>query len=448
MFFVGNSLRKLSGIRFPVANLRGTSFDIEIPPDVHKIARSGSEAYGFPITYHDPKNGRLPAFMKLFMQNVPERDARTQFLVVEKELAASHSWMFHGVPFTVLGNGTQINGVDVVGHVALRIGAAFGVPAEDLMRLKSQGEWDNKYSLETRRFLAGQLCTAVSTMEEFQFIHGDLAPGNVMIGPGPKNGQPICTLCDYDGFSHPSVSPLPREFRTFGSPGYIYPELLDRMEADQQRKDESINVETDRFALAVLVCELVTWTPELGEQLGRDRLLSDRIPDDQRQNGNYIADNIRRKWPEGFDLLDKAVRASDVTSMPSPETWLRLLGVSRAFTKHPRLEIYEGPDGHEILVDSVEIKIQRTGDLSLINDVFSQVAFKIEEQAKSKTLTLSFGWKKRILVRRFGRRLGLDKLDGPCEVGLGPGDRLVADKWTIVAYDGPAQELISPGEVS
>jgi hypothetical protein len=431
--FIASNLRKLSRASFPVANAGGAPLMFELPADVYGIARSGNEAFGFPITCYHPDRGPLSSFMKIFREEVPERDARAQFLVLEKGLAASHPWMFHGVPYTVIGRGTQINGVYITGHVALQIGAAFGKPAEDFQRLKAQDKWDGRYIPETRKFLAAQLCAAVATMEESNFVHGDLSPGNIMIGPGPTDGQPICTLCDFDGFFHPQAPNLPRMFRPLGSPGYQYPDLQNRISADKGMS-ETIRVETDRFALAALVCELVIWSPDLPERLGRGNLLPDQVEPDALRNGSYIRDDVRSLWPEGFILLDCAFQASDVGSMPSPEAWLRLFGVNVGFNVFPRLEIYEGPIGHDSLIKDLEIVTKTKGDLGIVNDTFGQVGFVIEERAKRKVLTLEFGWDKPILLQRPKRKL--DKFRGPCKVPVNPGDTILSDRWRIVAHDG------------
>jgi hypothetical protein len=142
----------------------------------------------------------------------------------------------------------------------------------------------------------------------------------------------MCLLCDYDGFFSHLAPRLPRKdenkvaCRPLGTIGYQYPDLIDALNKDTHH-DADIWVETDRFALAVAICEMMVWSDDIETMLqkeGREEFLPPKLI--SARDLSPLPKNIYASFPKGFDLLDKALRASRPSSMPSPEDWLRVLG--------------------------------------------------------------------------------------------------------------------------
>jgi serine/threonine protein kinase len=298
--------------------------------------RGGAEAFGLKVEFDVKRtNGdqTIPAFLKLFKTEVPEREHRTR-LLIETELAKK-SHFFFGLPFGWLGR-VNINGVDVIAHFTRMIPGPYDGKPEDFGRLRSTGRW-TRFDNETRQTFAGELAVTVAALERAGIIHGDISPGNVLIGYSPT-GKEICILCDYDGYHHDQVRPLPRKdgkvpCRPLGNPGYQYPALISALEADQNGDDDKIRVETDRFALAVAICEMMIWSDKIeklleregrGELLARDVVMSKDLM--LLSKSAKHAYRIIDSFPKGFKLLSNALHAGGPKSMPSPEDWIQALG--------------------------------------------------------------------------------------------------------------------------
>jgi hypothetical protein len=438
--FVAANLKGLYNSKFQIFNLGlRRNVDFVIPDENSASRRQGTEGYGIRIVCQHPGLGPIRSFMKIFNADVPERHPRTDFLI-RLGLAAKHPWMFQGVPYAWVHR-MSINGIEVVGHVAKDLGGQSGSAAEDFQRLKSNDKWDASYAPMQRKLFAGQLCVAVSTMEQVPqgLVHGDLSAGNIMIGPGP-DGTPVCCLCDFDGFYHPNVGPLPRVFgnqdlRPLGTAGYQYPELLARIEKERQtgRKDQDTLVQTDRFALAALVCELVIWNPDLASKLGRDQLLSlddivaRRLPNLPAQHANV--------WPAGLSLLQKTLSAKDIADMPTPEDWLNVLGAPlfphKSFASRPYLEIFKKQGQVRTRYNHAEIPGDKIGNLGNIHKDLAQINFTFT----NGLLYFDFAAGLPVFRRRGGRS---SMVTNPRRIEVSPGDSLSSNFWEIDFHDGVA----------
>lgn len=378
--------------------------------------RCGAEAYATPVVCHHPAHGPIPSVLKIFHRDIPERVERTRHLV-GLGLARKH-WLFKGFPYALVA-GVELGGVRVVGHVCQRAAAPDGTLAVDLRRLRDGGAWT--FGAEQLRRIAGQLCCAVKAFEGLDYVHGDLGSGNVAVA---ARGDDVWTITvDQDGFSHPGAPAVPSSLRTLGTPGYQYPELLDR------QGDPSARVETDRFALAALLCETMAWTPADADGAGRDELLSVEVI--RARDVGLLPRDVIQRFPKGFELLDAALRARTPKAMPGPADWMAALGIpvhepaAMAFVGRPVLTV-EKVVGH---IRRVARLRSESGDLGRFDAALRDVVFT----AKGGTLSLELRWHAPILLERQGarRRVG----DGPMSIALEPGDVLVANQWRFTVGD-------------
>jgi hypothetical protein len=434
--FVAPQLKELYGEHFMARNMAdGSSVTFTIGDKTGARARSGLEAFGILVDCKHPRHGVMPSFLKIFRTDVPERRPRTEFLI-RQALARKHAWLFHGVPYAWIPD-RQIKNVAIIGHVALQIGAKFGGGAEDFSRLKAQGAWPAALDLETRRKLAAELCVAVASLEMQQIVHGDISSGNIMVGFGPNSGEKTCTLCDFDGFFHPAVESLPRWFdgqpcRPIGSAGYQYPELMARLAADSKSTDQGIMVETDRFALATIICELMTWSPALETSLNRSELLSEDVI--LSRSLTALPGTLTRRWPEGFGLLERALQANSTGAMPSPEDWLAALGFQvssqASFVQRPHFRIYKRLGNVRTSAGSVLLANRNSGDFQPVDVSLADIGFSFSDQR----LIFDVKWPHPIFVTRNGQQRHLG--NGPQSITLGPNDTFSSNFWEIEIRDG------------
>lgn len=437
--FRATHLQKLYGFTF---THQGHTFEIQ-PKSVFR-ARAGLEAYGVKLIHTPPSGvtsagnaqGQIHSFLKIFKQDIPERRQRTAFLA-KLGLAKSH-WAFQGVPYALFP-GHDINGVQIVGHLTKFLGMQFGGPALDFAELKEK--WDI-YTLPDRTAFATHLASAVDALERSGIVHGDLSHSNIMVGPGPKDAL-VCCLCDYDGFAHANIPQLPRKFenqnvRPLGARGYQYPELVKAIAADTANTDDGVSVRTDRFALAVLICEMIVWTNDLSEKLGRTELFSDDMI--QSRDLAAIPADIRSKFPIGFDMLQRALSAPTFTDMPSPREWLGLLGMTSViqvpFTGHPKARLKR----RNWATRPIEINIinDQDGDFGVLNPRLSPLAglrfLKGPDSASTgSTLKLSFAdHLPPAAVRRAGSTAIIATRSG---FQAYPGDTIIIADWEISFED-------------
>lgn len=430
--FVARHLENLYGQKLAIRNIATNANDaIDIQPKKVFPARRGIEGYGLRALHRHQKQGDVHAFLKVFHKDIPDRHQRSEFLV-KLGLAKHHDWIFQGVPYAWF-NRRKVNGVEIVGHLTKFVGLQYGRPAEDLVVLKSDGKWDN-YALDDRRAFAAHLASAVCALERVQLVHGDLSGGNIMVGPGP-GGRSICCLCDFDGFFHPSQPMLPRKFdgeltRPLGSVGYQYPDLIRRIGTDKNENDENIFVETDRFALGALICEIMVWSSSLGKKLGREQLLEDTQIRAQRLSD--IPDNVKASFSQGFSLLEKALMAGSCEAMPTPEDWLICLGVQSVlptpFKSPPQVLFYRRKGGGRRLHRQAILNQRPTGSFDVIDPDLGGIAFLRDDQ---NHVTLAIGSGLPCALRRSGRQQVLTS-DAKAALPVLPGDLLRVGDWEIV----------------
>jgi hypothetical protein len=433
-FISGTDLKQLHDQSFTLRNSSGELAHFRIPKPAIGWPRTGLEAYGLLVDCKHPSRGDVPSFLKIFKMEIPHRSGRSAFLI-KTGLAKHHPWLFQGMPYVAM-DGFTVNGLRIVGHIAQQIRGAQGGSAEDLGRLRNNNAWNPPKS--DRKRAAGHLCCAVAGLEDLGLIHGDLASRNVVIGAAP-DGKVAAVLCDFDGFYHPSQPLLPMQHnntpcRPIGSSGYQYPEVVESLAAN----NPDISIRTDRFALGVLVCELMIWDGSVTQELDREELLTNEII--QKRDLSLLPDTIRRKWKEGFDLLQDALKARDIAGMPSPEAWLDLLkGVELPtipFSGRPYVKIYRRK-GPPQLVKEVRL-LKPQGSFAPVHPDLRPVEFS----APTASLQLQVQWTFPIFLRRNGKVSNLGK--GPRKVALQPGDIVTSNQWELEIFDGSQQPSTVP----
>lgn len=192
------------------------------------------------------------------------------------------------------------------GRITLEGYLAPRMAGETLSELFSEG-WDAPR--KARASLARQLCDAVAVLEQGGgLVHGDLAPKNLMIQE-PRSDNARLRLIDFDGFHHRDIPPVPvgPGGRTWGTPGY-------RAHCFKPGDRDSF-VTSDRVALAILVLEIIAREPGDEDTLPDEWLLDQRDID---KRAPQLPDEVVRRWPEGWDLARRAVKAADPSAAPSP----------------------------------------------------------------------------------------------------------------------------------
>lgn len=433
--FKAADLGKLYGHSFSVNDPSSGIHQFAVQPKNVFHARGGLEAIGVKVLHTTPESKQIHAFLKIFRLDIPDRRKRTHFLA-HLGLAKQH-WAFHGVPYGQFP-GWEINGVRVVAHLTKFIGMEFGGPASDLSELKEK--W-GMFSIADRTSFASHLTSAIYALERIGIVHGDLAPNNIMIGPGP-GGRLSCFPCDFDGFYHPKVPLLPRQFdnqdsRPLGTPGYQYPDLIRKIAADTNNSDTQLYVRSDRFALAALVCELMVWENDTYQQLGRGELVGEEVI--LKRTITSIPPTIRSRFPTGFDLLETALNARTIEDMPTPENWLNALGVKsvvpQIFLAPPKIICRRR---NSFVSVSAHLNTQQAGDFSFAHSSLKNVAYSRESvtvaDKAGERVRLTFMSELPALVRRAGRSEPI-KGDARHAFEVYPDDTICISDWEISFTD-------------
>jgi hypothetical protein len=438
------ALRQIYGASLDIKTRDGAGGVIRIPQQPTGWPRPGSEAYGL-RTELDIKRPTgtetIPAFLKLFRTEVKEREVRTRLLIATELAKKSH--FFHGIPFGWLGR-FKINNVELNAHFTRMIRGPYNGGPEDFFRLRGDGRWA-KIGGDRRRRFAAELAAAVAGLERAGIIHGDISPGNTLIGQS-SSGQDICILCDYDGYHSNRVPRLPRKAdrlscRPLGSPGYQYPALIQAIEADTH-SDADIWVETDRFALGAAICEMLVWSDQVDKILqtdGRGQLLPNELI--KSRDLARLPTRVIDAFPEGFMLLDKALRAGSPAAMPSPEDWLRILGFDEAvgYKGRPLITVFARRGNGRLKQGSFRLA-NASGDFSKAVPQLG-IKYAFDEQR----LELQFAPTPAVRRRREGRLA--DIVAGGGAVSANPGDIYYIGDWELELddlVDAPSSSAAPP----
>ena len=431
---------EFAGKSFSVQNT-SSGADVEFQfPDTFSAwpLRRGGEGIVAPIICKHPQKGDIPSIIKFFDHVLPER-AKRQSHLVKFGLSGKHDWLYEGVPYAWIDK--TVAGHRIYGHVAKHV--CYNRNGDDFRIVRDTDAID-EYTEENRRAMAAQLCMAILGLEKLHVTHGDLSPANIVIGRQSKDDV-HCVLIDYDGFHSPKVPKLPRQYsgnqvRMLGSPGYQHPSLMRRIKNDTGT-DDSLYVQNDRFGLAVLCFELLTWTTQVSNNLDRTHLID---LDELEQGRLVVPDAVKTVWPEGYMLLNSAFTEPDVYSLPGPEDWLRALGFLGAdwrerrknWTTVPFLKIFrQHGNGTPIKMQLAHFdNPQGQGNLFGVDARLADIHYEYETQnGTCSRFVLKIDTSKPVVIKRDGitKRLGVK----PDEIEIGPGDKILTDSWVLEFQD-------------
>ena len=268
--------------------------------------RQGAEGLVQPVV--DPRTGKRYR-VKCFFDPSDQRRLRST-LLVQQQLAKAHKHFadsLGGAPFEVVQN--------VGPHTPFAV-VMKEIQGESWDRVKEKAKDESRYppsmlpSLQVRATWAYGLASAVKQMETHDFIHADIAHGNIMVIPnGDLAGS--MALVDFDAFVHPMYPYL--ETSCLGTAGYAAPEVN---LGDSQR----LKVGTDRVGMAILIQEFLLYgDPDL-----RDPESFLRGYDQHEDVNGYrpIAHPLfESKYPEMAGLLKSTLGTANPNSRPAPEQW-------------------------------------------------------------------------------------------------------------------------------
>lgn len=431
---------ELTGKSFQITDVSGQSVNFTFPDEFKNWPRRGMEGIVIPVTCHHPQHGEIPSIMKCFDHRLPERGSRQEYLV-QLGLVGIHDWLYEGVPYLWMNR--EVAGVPIYGHVAKQVGNAL---AGDDFRIVRDSDAYDRFTIEQRLELAAQLCVAVAGLERIGIVHGDLSPANIIIG---RNASSVrCSIIDYDGFYSESVPMLPRmhedvAVRPLGSPGYQHPTLMSRLARDKDNVDQTLYVKNDRFSLAVICFELVTWQYELFDQHDAMEL----IDLDELINGRLVMPiALSEKWPEGYKLLKQCAETDDPSDLPSPEDWLGLLGFPMNL-EPLQLDFWKGlpslrisrrlGNQQEKVVREVEFQKDgcSSGSLELIQSELRDIQYKYSiKDGQCEKLELTVLWDYPVLIDR-GRKTMRHASVRKGPISIEPGMKVLTNGWVFSFTD-------------
>jgi hypothetical protein len=431
---------ELAGKKFAASNsANGSEVWFQFPRTFDGWPRRGGEGIVAPIVCKHPQRGDIPSIIKFFDTVLPER-AKRQTHLLSFGLVGKHDWLYEGVPYAWID--ITLDGHRIYGHVARHVG--YTRKGDDFRIMRDKVEIDD-FTVDNRRAMAGQLCSAVLGLEKLKIVHGDLSPANIVIGKQSDNDV-HCVLIDYDGFYSPNVPKLPRQhdgkqLRMLGSPGYQHPSLMRKIKSDTGT-DDSLFVANDRFALGVLCFEIMVWTSQISKSLvGRAQL----IDEDELANGRLVVPAaVKAVWPEGLKLLEQSVAEPDVNSLPGPEDWLRTLGFLGADWRSLRkdwattafLKIYRRR-GNQAPVPQRLVHFESSsgqGDFTSIDNRLAPIDYSFKnEHGRCVAFSVKIKSPSPVLIKRDGitKNLGVT----PEELEIGPGDQVLTDDWIFEFQD-------------
>ncbi len=322
---------------------------------------SGGEAYAYPA-YVWGLNGAdaIASFFKIFKGAGDPSVDRIRYqrarVLANADLRRHPMPVFKAAPYAWLEGAFE--GQDVSGHLS---------PEAAGQSLESIRE-NHSLRPEERVNLAEQLAYFVRVIESAKLAHADLAPQNLFVSADYRT----LTALDYDGFFHPDVRPLPYGVRTIGSDGYRHPAM--------QLDDEMAVLKSDRFAMAVLIVEIVALELADYSKLGRSTLFDQ----ERLSSGDFALPEeleLYRRVPVLASLLDQALRSPSPEQGPSPEQWLAALQnkeapaiISRPTVPQgqPLLVVRDGPDG---LLESAHVGHEK-GSLEGLHSALEWLAYE------------------------------------------------------------------------
>ena len=160
-------------------------------------------------------------------------------------------------------------------------------------------------------------------------------------------------------------------------------------------------METDRFALAVTICEMMVWNSDLEKKLGRPQLLNEDIVLSGKISD--IPDHVKSSFSQGFALLEKALRAGKCDDMPTPDDWLTCLGVRSVvpspFKTTPQVLFFRRKGNGRKLHKQAVLNTNPTGSFGVVDKELNDIAFS-RNSTESRCALDRSGVAMRVAARR------------------------------------------------
>lgn len=187
-------------------------------------------------------------------------------------------------------------------------------------------------AFERRLSAAANLAECVQRLEDGGCAHRDLSSGNLFLDDNAR-----VFVIDWDSVYHGRLPFQPNT--TVGTAGYTAP--FTRGPRGHFEATRSWCPAADRYALGILIAELLLTRPELGPPHEDGSLFAQaQLDDPGHEFVRDQAETLCRLNLECGVLLLKTLRADSFTECPSPATWLRSLrGVSRVGSNGNRASV-------------------------------------------------------------------------------------------------------------
>ncbi len=161
--------------------------------------------------------------------------------------------------------------------------------------------------------LCQKLNESVESLEAAGVAHRNLSGASVLIDPVNVEVH----FADWDQLYHPSLSKPANAVP--GAVGYIAPFVKDEADASI---DASWKARADRFALAVLNCEILLMSSDSPVTAGGGLFEQQHVFDRAGQTLQRVRNILQRNSPEALRLFDQCLTASNFDQCPGPREWL------------------------------------------------------------------------------------------------------------------------------
>ena len=429
---------------------------VEIPHQNKRLEfpRKGGEGVCYQGKLHIHEKGtkfeQQNCILKIYRVGVEERKERFRALINDLGDLAHHT-EFWGLPLAYL-NGVVLNGVEITAAIYRDL---VDYKMENMNTLRNAKNWNP--SISERIDQADKLCSVVSVLEKEGYVHGDLSCENIMMGDLDENssGNPekdALVLIDYDGFYKKGVVQLPdkkgQRFKTYGTKGYQIPTIKKEL---REKKAHKQSVVTDRFALGVLVSEIMVWGKESSrhKQDNREVLLTDEMLDSRTLV--KLEKGIRSIWPEGINLLEETLKIDNPQGYPSPEDWMSILrgrtgnkntdgaaATPKPFTKkiYIQLSTQTNRSGDYTYIDPIlRVLSKQKGTFSFQNPILEKLEWEVEGRGDNRKI---------VIINKTGEQILVSKNNGDPRKAVavrqsrfyvGPKSFLFIRKWRILFDD-------------
>ncbi len=219
------------------------------------------------------------------------------------------------------------------------VGEAWSSLADDLR------EGDITLPLDARLALACELANVIHTLEKSECSHRDLSSGNVFVN---LKGNQIA-LIDFDGVYHDSLA-RPSS-TTAGTEGYI-PSFV--WKGENPDVTNTYTACADRFALAVLVAELIVMDRD--SPLFGDGGLLDQSDIRARRGKsiNHLTERLNKSYRPFTPLFEKTLNAKSFEGCPTPRDWINACKTTKPVQKLTLTDLEDvSPKDFALLLEQV-----------------------------------------------------------------------------------------------